>query len=350
MRLQLILGLGTAIVFPSCKGQTNYPKEMSNTTVEQVITGDTVSQPGNNIMVVFQDSRDIYWFGSWETGVYRYDGHTIIRYTTRHGLPQDRIDEIKEDKYGNIYFNSSHPVSAITRFDGKKFTRLTAAKSDKWELSAHDLWFRHPQETGQVYRFDGTVLHLLQLPQPPKLSNPFAVYSIYKDSKGSIWFGTNPVGVCRYNGKSWDWITENDVTELDDGPANGVRSIIEDREGRFWFNSSYRYRVSDSLSVQGKFFYERQKGIGSLDGRVNGGLTEYLSITRDHQDNLWIATYRNGVWKYDGSKIQHYPVQENGKDINIFCIYTDNHGDLWLGTHKNGLWKLNGQAFERFTL
>ncbi len=37
----------------------------------------------------------------------------------------------------------------------------------------------------------------------------------------------------RFDGKSIEWITEDDVTELHDGPANGVRSIIEDKDGYF---------------------------------------------------------------------------------------------------------------------
>ncbi len=44
--------------------------------------------------------------------------------------------------------------------------------------------------------------------------------------KGNIWFGTNPVGVCRYDGKSFEWITEEDVTEFRNEGANGVRSIM----------------------------------------------------------------------------------------------------------------------------
>ncbi len=61
-----------------------------------------------------------------------------------------------------------------------------------------------------------------------------------------------------------------------------------------------------------------------------------------------IATYQNGVWKYDGNKVKHYSVQVNGKDINLFYIYKDNNGDIWLGTHENGVWKLNGETFDRF--
>jgi ligand-binding sensor domain-containing protein len=79
------------------------------------------------------------------------------------------------------------------------------------------------------------------------------------------------------------------------------------------------------------------------------GLSEYLSTVRDNQNNLWFVTYRHGVWKYDGTKITHYPVQANAIDITLFSIYKDNNGDLWLGTHDNGAYQFNGQTFEKFT-
>ncbi|HQU40751.1 MAG TPA: two-component regulator propeller domain-containing protein, partial [Chitinophagales bacterium] len=75
----------------------------------------------------------------------------------------------------------------------------------------------------------------------------------------------------------------------------------------------------------------------------------YLSSVTDNNGDLWFVTYRDGVWKYDGTDITHYPVQENGKDITLFSIYKDNQGDLWLGTHENGAFRFNGNTFERFS-
>jgi len=77
-------------------------------------------------------------------------------------------------------------------------------------------------------------------------------------------------------------------------------------------------------------------------------LDEYLSTVIDNNNNLWFATYRDGAWKYDGTKITHYVVQDNSKDIAIFSIYKDNNGVLWVGTHKNGAYKFNGMTFEKF--
>jgi ligand-binding sensor domain-containing protein len=51
-----------------------------------------------------------YWFGSWKTGLYKYDGKTLINYTTKHGLYTDRVDDIEEDQSGNIYFTGMNQI------------------------------------------------------------------------------------------------------------------------------------------------------------------------------------------------------------------------------------------------
>ncbi|MEZ5056281.1 MAG: two-component regulator propeller domain-containing protein [Saprospiraceae bacterium] len=77
-------------------------------------------------------------------------------------------------------------------------------------------------------------------------------------------------------------------------------------------------------------------------------MDEYLATVKDNDDNLWFVTYRDGVWKYDGSIINQYLVKDNSKVITLFCIYKDNHGDLWLGTQENGAFKLVGGVFKKF--
>jgi ligand-binding sensor domain-containing protein len=310
--------------------------------------GDVVNEPGSSIMVVYQDKKNIYWFGSWETGVYRYDGKTVVNYTTKHGLQNNRVDEIKDDKLGNLYFIGCHPNSTITKFDGRLFTKIIPTPSNEWKLKANDVWFRNANQTEKVYRFDGNMCYELTLPKPPNFTNPFEIYSIYKDRRGNVWFGTNPVGVCRYNGKIFEWITEEDVTEFRNEGANGVRSITEDRNGDFWFNTENRYSVYDSITLKSEKFYTRHKSIGSLDGRNTSRLKEFLSTVMDNNNNLWFVTFQDGVWKYDEKKITHYNIQANGRNIKLFSIYKDNKGALWLGTPEDGAYIFNQHAFQKF--
>lgn len=339
----IIIYYFTLALLTSCNGQTT----MKQVNTSNVLTGKSVNELGKSIMVIYQDRNNIYWFGSWETGIYKYDGETLINYNIEHGLANNRIDEIKEDQSGNLYFVSCHPTSTITKFDGNTFNILNAAPSNDWQLKSSDLWFKHAYRNEKVYRYDGTTLHELQLSKPSNLTNPFEIYSIYKDQKNNIWFGTNPSGVCRYDGKTFKWITEEDVTEFRNEGANGVRSIAEDKNGDFWFNTEFRYSIYDNKNPTSENFYTRQVSIGGLDGKKESHLDEYLSIVKDSQNNLWFVTYLDGVWKYDGVKIRHYPIQENSEQIAIFSIYKDNNEDLWLGTHENGAYKFNGNTFEK---
>jgi ligand-binding sensor domain-containing protein len=326
-------------------------------------------------MIVYQDKRNIYWFGSWESGLYRYDpsaafngaAKPILHFTTKDGLPNNRINEIKEDNDGNMYFNTP---GGISKYDGKTFTTLPVSRTNKWKLQPEDLWFKNELAPGQVCRYDGSTVHILTFPPlpiaekyiadhprslyPNMRSSPYDVYTVYKDRHGNIWFGTGAAGVCRYNGNTHDWITSDDVNEMHDGPANGVRSIIEDKEGKFWFcNTLYRYTFhGDDIPAtvrSNEFSFSREPGIGSLDG-VDRNFVEYLSATPDTNGHIWMATYRAGVYQYTGKEIKHHAVQVDGKDIMVFSIYLDHFGVLWLGTHENGALRYNGSTFEKFQL
>lgn len=365
MKLNILLSSFIFTSLTSCNGQ-NTSQVIGETENERIINMakvDTVKELGKNIMLVYQDKKNNYWFGSWEEGLYKYDGKTILHFTTKSGLPNNRIDEIKEDNSGNVYFNTS---SGIIKFDGQKFHLLQVADMEsQWRLEPNDLWFKNGWNSGFVFRFDGNFLYKLQLPKTklgeedilknPNNPNPYTVYSIYKDSKENVWFGTGALGAFRYNGKSFDWILEKDVAEIHNEPSepsNGVRSIIEDKEGYFWFNSKFRYKVyfsnHSSNKTQDSIFYSREKSIGSLDGNNDDNLIEYLSIAKDNNNELWIATYNAGVYRYDGKNITHYTVKNGSKEITLFSVYKDNNGILWLGTHETGAYKFNGQSFEKF--
>ena len=360
--LMLLVG-----IFSSCNGQV--PVNGAHGRIEAYplfinIEADTVTTLGENLMMVYQDRKGNFWFGSWESGLYQYNGRNILHYNTENGLPSNRIEEIKEDHLGNVYFNTSR---GIIRFNGKSFFALATADTanSQWKLQANDLWFKAGWNAGTVLRWDGDLLYQLQLPKikigedyisrNPNSPNPYTVYSIYKDRKGNIWFGTGALGAFRYNGKTFDWITEGDVAEIYNAPSqpsNGVRSIVEDKEGSFWFNAAFRYKIYEdqkpSDAPSNSPFYHREKSIGSLDGKKDGTLVEYLSIAKDTAHGLCIATYDSGVWHYDGKNIRHYPITDSSGEIHLFSVYCDRAGSLWLGTPESGVYKFNGTAFERF--
>ncbi len=354
------------ILVASCRGQT--PSPSGNTIVSDpnspIAIGDTVSALDDSIWIVFQDKHHHYWFGSDGQGVYHYDGKTIRRFSTENGLVHNKIRGIQEDHAGNVFITT---VNGISKFDGKVFTPLPVTESNEWKLDPNDLWFSILGKTGEQgpYRYDGTTLHHLKFPKHymedeyyaengKRPWSPYEPYTIYKDRKGNIWFGTSEFGICRYDGKSWRWMYEKHLTLIEGGGSFGIRSIIEDKDGKFWFsNTRYRYNVlPPGVSEQdtGLIHYKREEGIDDLETAEGKDRIYFMSAIQDNEGDLWMVTYEQGVWRYNGKDITHYPVKDGSRDISLFSIYKDKQGDIWLGTHEAGAYKFNGNTFEKFPL
>ncbi len=355
--ITLLLNAFTCLT--SCYGQSKSHNEKQSSIVS---IGETVSRMGTSLPVILQDKNNDYWFGG--NGVYKYDGKSIVHFTVKDGLCSNAIIGIQEDNNGNMYFDTPEGVS---KFDGLQFTTLDVieknSSKNQWKLEPDDLWFKMGWNRSGPFRYDGKFLYYLEFPKnnqeiefyskyPNASYNPYGIYSLYKDSRGIVWFGTASLGVCRYDGKSFSWLYEKHLTETPNGGDFGIRSIIEDGDGHFWFcNTRYRYDIYSVDSVKngtGRMSYRKIKGADILNGSNEKSFPYFMSIVKDNNDDLWMATYDEGVWRYDGERLTQYPVKENNEIVNLFSIYKDNQGIIWLGTHNSGAYKFNGSSFEKF--
>lgn len=321
-------------------------------------TGVTVTQLDKTIWTIYQDKKSNYWFGSKENGVYFYNGQRLKHITTENGLVSNEIRGIQEDANGNVYFDTEKGVS---KFDGRTFKTLQitnpASPLNDWVLKPDDLWFRMGFKSG-AYRFDGKYLYYLKFPTSPQENmfymknpntslKPYGLYTIYKDRKGYMWFGTASLGVCRYDGRVLSWHYEEQLQTTPNGGDFGTRAIFEDKNGKFWINNT-RFRYVIETYGYKSVTFKKESGIGYLNKTNKMEFPFFLSITEDNKGNLWMATYENGVWKYNGKELIHYPVKDGETDVLLFTIYKDNKGVLWLGTHNAGVYTFNGHTFEKF--
>ncbi len=353
MNLTLLLSCIMAVLF-ACTGPNNTQAANIHSTVS---LGDTVTEIPDSILVIFHDKKNNFWFGSNGRGVYRYNGYKLIQLTTKHGLSNNQIWEIKEDKAGNIFFTTA---TGIDKYDGKTITQLKVTTTNtEWKLEPGDLWFENGMDHGHPYRYDGKNLYRLTFPKniredefnakfPNTGYSPYHIYTIYTDSKGRIWFGTAVLGVGCYDGHTFKWIAEDDLTEIHDGPSNGIRSVIEDKNGDFWFsNTHYRYTIS--ATTDGGITYKKKPGMQFPDYWLEKDGFEYLSAVVDSTGDIWMVTYNNGVFRYDfKNHYYHYYVQQADlSNAYLYTIIKSNFGTLWLGTHTDGVHKWDGVMFKK---
>jgi ligand-binding sensor domain-containing protein len=68
------------------------------------------------------------------------------------------------------------------------------------------------------------------------------------------------------------------------------------------------------------------------------------SIIQNKKGNIIIGT-TNGICQYDGQKFTRYPVSET---LNITCLLEDKNENLWFGTMGNGVYRFNGSKLDNF--
>lgn len=356
--LSLILLLCLAL---SCKSQTDSVVENSKITATN-LDGSLSEIKSEEFIIIFQDQIENYWFVAKNEGVYKYDGQKLIRYSTSDGLCSNSVSGIQEDKSGNLYFETN---LGISKFNGEKFTTLKVTETDSaqsnWELNPNDLWFQMGLGDEAIYRYDGEVLYHLKLPKsaledefyamyPKATYSPYGIYKIYKDQQGFVWFGTAILGACRYDGETFQWLYEKHLTETPHGGSFGIRSILQDQSGWFWFcNTRYRFQILPSeASESSQIKYQKTDGILIKNNPKGSDVPYFQSSVEDNQGKIWMATYEDGVWCNDGEKLIHYPIKKDKKKVLLYSIFKDHDGVLWLGSQNAGVFKFQENEFVPF--
>ncbi|MEO1518853.1 MAG: two-component regulator propeller domain-containing protein [Bacteroidota bacterium] len=340
-----------SVNFFSCTGQVG--QESQSVDSEKTTLGKTVLELDQQIWSIFQDSKRNHWFGSRQKGLYRFDGKTLTQFTVEDGLADSRVSGIQEYENGQLLIQT---VKGISKFDGNRFTTLSVMESSKneWKLEKNDLWFSYGED--RVCRYDGEHLYALDLPKQdiekafgikgdnPSYS-PYAVSGIGKDKSGNIWFGTGIAGAFRFDGQSFLWIGEKELSTLEDGREPGVRSIVEDQDSNIWLSHTlYKYAITSEST------YEKLPGIDLSKQAVSIELPYYLSAVVDDENKLWMVSFDQGIWQYDGETLTQFFLKNGPKNVSLLMIFKDRDGVLWIGTHNDGVYRYNGVRFDKFGL
>ncbi|RNC80410.1 MAG: hypothetical protein ED559_00930 [Phycisphaera sp.] len=314
------------------------------------------------IWVISQAENGDIWFGSNGGGAYRYDGDSLTRYGRDDGLAGRQVRDIKSVPGGDVLVSTN---SGVFLFDGESFSRVeekhARTPDDGWRLSDDDVWVVYkPGEHGPS-RYDGEVLHVLNLPESPynemfaddRDNPPFPVdgiYSIYKDSRGHVWFGTAVGGLCRYDGESLHWMYEERLTTTPSGGSFGIRSIYEDVRGDFWIcNTRHRYRFSAEPAIRDGepvLAYERKPGLPDSQTDSDTNFTYFHGVAEDEQGAIWMVCGDEGLLVHSDESTKRYGFGSGVYAVGMLC---DSEGRIWVGSLESGVFVFDGDGFERFT-
>jgi ligand-binding sensor domain-containing protein len=306
------------------------------------------------------DKEGVLWFGS-NDGVFRYDGMTFTKFSTKDGLCDNQVFSIIEDKDGSLWFGTAN---GLCRYDRTSFHHVPIPWSDisgPWLDTVYpivnpnqvmcmlqdrrgDIWLG--TNGAGAYRYDGETFVSYLANEGQEYSEGIhwnIIHSILEDSAGNIWFTSiSHAGVSRFDGETFTHYSVKDGLSDD-----MVRSSYQDSKGTIWFGTHGQYSNSDNQS--GGLDYFDGKSFGQLsqkDGLLRGHV---MSMYEDKNGLLWLGRGVGAMCVYDGTSFAPF-VTEGGKTFSgVMFIFEDAEGNVWFGGKEGKLLRYDGESVDDYS-
>lgn len=340
---------------------------------------------------LFQDSRGFVWIAT-ENGLNRFDG---LHFVTYWHAANDSTS-LKDNYVHTIFEDSRHRllvgcIAGLQRYDRaadcffdipiyRNGKRVHPHVTQILERNDGEIWFA---TSGQgVFRLESDLSRATTLEPLMQKVNYLYFNSIYEDSYGDVWFGTEHYGLVCYRPSSGSV----QIYRQPDVAENWITALCEDATGRLFVGMSQhgvmRYERStntfESVPYQhgGTFsvFCMKQVNRRLLIGTDGQGLKWYNprsrcvedvvinsapiyfadgkvhSIMQDQEENLWLGLFQKGAlliaakqeeFEYYGDKSVYYNPIGQGC---VMALYADTDRKLWVGTDNEGLYVLDDEG------
>ena len=320
---------------------------------------DTTSLSEDYVYSLFEDREGGIWVGTSGGGVNRFSRRPQPFHTYRHNrsdpntLADDAALSVLEDRDGILWVGSKGALNRIVRHtDGKpeKYTFYLATSRPRGLSSsvvvsmAEDrsgyLWFG--TFVGGLNRLDrrtGRFKVYRHNPADPHSLGDDVVTSLLVDHTGTLWAGTDS-GLSRFDPNTdgfGGYRTSSDA-------MSQYHSIAEDSHGALWL-ATWHDGLQRFDPATGQFTIYRHDPAG---GGLSSNWVNWVLV--DHSGGVWAGT-QNGLDRFDlrSGTFVVYGEHEGLPNSAVTGILEDDHGNLWVSTN-NGLSRFNPrtQAFKNF--
>ncbi|HEX6085115.1 MAG TPA: two-component regulator propeller domain-containing protein [Thermoanaerobaculia bacterium] len=248
-------------------------------------------------------------------GLLRIDGERVSRFTTRHGLPTDRLWAIEDDGTGGLWI-ATHGGGVVRWRDGRVQQRIALANGLARAIlrdADGTLWIATDGGGVAMWR-NGAIVRTLTTRDG--LPSNF-IRSLLRDRDGSLWIGTDG-GLARWRGGHAETLGVADGL-----PSPVIRTVFEDREGSLWVGTTAGLaRLSDTRFLS----FTRKEGL-SADG--------IRALVEDREGRIWAGTEGGGLCEVAAARcIDGLPHD------TVYALAPASDGSLWIGTDGGGVARL----------
>lgn len=295
----------------------------------------------NQIGKIFRDREKGIWIGTNLGGInYLSPFYTnFSRYVpvTGNSIASKRVRDIAESPDGRIWLATEDAGLSILdpatgMFENRTLTSAVNPLSDNKTLTLlardNDMWVGYFKNGVDIIDYNtGKVRHLSAADLD---INEESVYALCEDKHNNVWLG---------NGWSI-YTSDNDRFPLDHKPQFGLNfnfDIMEDSNDDIWVitmgNGVYRYTPSTG---EVRHFTHDENDPKSISSN------SVSNVMETSRGQIWFSTDRGGICVFDPKTetFKTYSIAEGLPDDTAYKILEDKNGYLWFGTN-NGLVKFN---------
>jgi len=262
-------------------------------------------------------------------GLLRFDGENVTRFTTRDGLPSDRIWTIADDGDGGLWI-ATHGGGVVRWRDGRVLQRITTHEGLPNDISRAFLF--DPDGTmwigtdggGLVAWRNGRIVRTLT--SRDGLPNDF-IRTLLRDRDGSMWIGTDG-GLARWRGG------RAEAMGVAEGlPSAAIRALIEDREGSIWIGTTGGLvRLHDTRVLS----YTRKEGLP---------VDTIRAIFEAHNGHVWVGTEGGGLCEVLPGPMQCRTEADGLPHGTVYALIESRDGSFWVGTDGGGVARFRNGKF-----
>ena len=262
------------------------------------------------------------------------------------GLSNSLINEVYQDHLGFIWVATE---DGLNRFDGIQFKPFTDDHTEPNSLKANFLTSIYEDKKGilwvglinglQIYRHDTETFEEIEIFINNKQIHPY-VSGISEAKNGDIWITTSRYGLIKIDHET---NRPRYSTRLNQKLCSFYLECIHiDKDGLIWIGSDNNgLNIYDPETDKVQTFSENKATPYNLPGN------DITAITEDNNGNIYIASLKGGLIKYNKltKQISHIGSSNtNDKKPPVKSLLFDSKKRLWVGTDGKGLLRLNNQT------
>lgn len=268
-----------------------------------------------DIKNIFIDNESNLWLATNGAGALKFSGLAFQNYTMQDGLPANEILSINELSNGDLLLGTLRNGLCIRKNDSCVHIYDQLSNPTIWSIlpDGDDIWLATSRGVTLLSGNSSKVfLHY------DSIQNSIAdnrITSVYKDSKGSIWFG-HRAGISRYNNGEFENYGYNEGLL-----GINIRTILEDNKGNLLCGAE-----------DGMYIFNPHKK-SSIKIEIGDDIDKKVfCLSKDRFGKIWIGT-DNGLYRKDGDKFYFISLGEDSRRNFINFLQIQGEDKLWIGTN-----------------